>query len=371
MFFNLATAFERPKLTETEYVGKVLDNNDPEKMGRCKISIPDVFGTRIDTKNLPWCAPLNSFIEGASTEIGAFSVPLVGAEVLVDFSKGDIYSPRYRGQLRAKTQLITEMETNYPDRFGKKDSSGNLFYADRKEGTIDVHHHSGTVIHIANDGSVTCTVVKDQSLTVKENATVLVEKSCSVTVKENNTVAIEGDNAITVNGNTTLQTDGNVDSTVGGNLTANVSGKGTIDVGGICDIKTGSMNASVNGQLNVSTSAQAKISVNGQCELSVSGPLNISASAQIEIVTTGICKIQASKVNLAAGVLELGQGASEPVVLGNKLAQFIMTELTPWLSSHVHTGNKGSPTSPPLVPFVAGSAVPGGPIYSKKTYTQP
>ena len=70
--------------------------------------------------------------------------------------------------------------------------------------------------------------------------------------------------------------------------------------------------------------------------------------------------------------IELGQpGSLEPIVLGNKLRDWINDTLVPWLNSHTHTSSSpGSPTSPPIKPFQAGSAQSGGAIYSKKNSSQ-
>lgn len=69
--------------------------------------------------------------------------------------------------------------------------------------------------------------------------------------------------------------------------------------------------------------------------------------------------------------IDLGEEADlEPSVLGNKLAEWIVNELVPWLNTHNHTGNLGAPTSPPISPFAPGTGAAGGAVYSKKNRNQ-
>ena len=57
------------------FIGTVVDNNDPKKLGRLKINVPTVYGN-IKTDDLPWASP--SFPYGYH-DSGIFFVPEVGA----------------------------------------------------------------------------------------------------------------------------------------------------------------------------------------------------------------------------------------------------------------------------------------------------
>lgn len=70
-------------------------------------------------------------------------------------------------------------------------------------------------------------------------------------------------------------------------------------------------------------------------------------------------------IQLKGAKIDTGLDAAlEPSVLGDKLATWITTELKLWLDTHVHTGNLGAPTSPPLLPFIEGTGAAGGAVYS-------
>lgn len=81
------------------------------------------------------------------------------------------------------------------------------------------------------------------------------------------------------------------------------------------------------------------------------------------------------QATLKAPKIQLGEdSAVEPSVLGNQLANWIETELVPWLNNHQHIGNMGYPTSaPPLAPygpFEPGEGAQGGGVYSKVNTNQ-
>lgn len=74
---------------------------------------------------------------------------------------------------------------------------------------------------------------------------------------------------------------------------------------------------------------------------------------------------------LRAPNIQLGEDDNvEPSVLGDQLANWINSELIPWLNSHQHVGNMGSPTSAPVAQFQAGSAESGGAVYSTRNTNQ-
>ena len=56
----------------TFYMGKVEDNVDPDKLGRCRIRVYGEFSDDIPTKDLPWALPDLNF---SGSSIGSFVVP--------------------------------------------------------------------------------------------------------------------------------------------------------------------------------------------------------------------------------------------------------------------------------------------------------
>jgi len=94
------------------YRGIVEDNNDPEKLGRCRIR---VFGIHTDvkiktltegipTEDLPWAEPVISPVEGGVSGFGLWSVPVQGAQVLIFFEEGNMMKPRFMASLPGRPE---------------------------------------------------------------------------------------------------------------------------------------------------------------------------------------------------------------------------------------------------------------------------
>ena len=85
------------------YRGVIEDNNDPQKLGRCKVRI---FGIHTEMKNknelegipteeLPWSEPALGLFEGSVSGFGSWTVPLQGSHVFLFFENGHILNPRF------------------------------------------------------------------------------------------------------------------------------------------------------------------------------------------------------------------------------------------------------------------------------------
>lgn len=138
-------------LTLDTYVGIVRDNNDPERLGRCKIEVWSVYDG-VPTESLPWAVPEFSFI---GSTVGSFIVPPVGAIVNVYFNRGEIYLPVYTTKVLTKKKLPSRKDIDYPDTmvFFETDN-GDSFEINRRKETAKYTHSSGTTFTIEKDGSV-------------------------------------------------------------------------------------------------------------------------------------------------------------------------------------------------------------------------
>ena len=84
------------ELTNTFYVGKVIDNNDPEKLGRCRVRVYGIYSNEISDNELPWALPQMNFIGSLK---GSFIVPPNDCIVSVRFDNNNIYEPIYSGKI--------------------------------------------------------------------------------------------------------------------------------------------------------------------------------------------------------------------------------------------------------------------------------
>lgn len=86
------------------YQGIVVDNNDPLKIGRCKIKVPSIHGniSQADYTLLPWAYYVTPNSTGSKRS--TFILPKNGDTVWVQFINGDKGSPVFFGSSYAKSE---------------------------------------------------------------------------------------------------------------------------------------------------------------------------------------------------------------------------------------------------------------------------
>ena len=136
------------------YRAKVLDNNDPLKLGRVKCEIYPML-TDILATQLPWTKPAMPLSMGAGAGYGSFTVPKIGSFIYVFFEAGDIYQGVYFAEAQtAVAGLPADRTTNYPNRHIQKTASGIEIYTDDTLDEVGIVHPTGTVIKIDTNGQV-------------------------------------------------------------------------------------------------------------------------------------------------------------------------------------------------------------------------
>jgi uncharacterized protein involved in type VI secretion and phage assembly len=90
-----------------KYRGTVVDNQDPQNMGRIAVQVPDVSNVQTST----WAMPSAHF---AGTQAGFFSVPPVGASVWVEFEQGDSDYPVWSGCFWGSAAEVPPLATSAP-----------------------------------------------------------------------------------------------------------------------------------------------------------------------------------------------------------------------------------------------------------------
>lgn len=139
------------------YRGVIEDNNDLEKLGRCKIRVWGIHDEQKDEKleegiptdKLPWGEPCLGLIEGSVSGHGMFSVPLQGSHVFCFFEGGNWEALRYFA-------TAPGLPTDAPDvRKGFNDPDGEYPRTDRI-GESDYHRlargvSAGTIVEHKNN----------------------------------------------------------------------------------------------------------------------------------------------------------------------------------------------------------------------------
>jgi hypothetical protein len=98
------------------YIGFVVDGNDPERLGRCKVRVIGIYDNIEDDK-LPWCFYGGSsvFAGGESKGGGNISIPKLGTAVNVTFLGNDIHAPVWNSVIHINDKLRRELAQSYPD----------------------------------------------------------------------------------------------------------------------------------------------------------------------------------------------------------------------------------------------------------------
>lgn len=189
------------------FKGKVVDNNDPEKMRRVRVEIPQLYG-KATPEQLPWAYVRISSILGQTPTVGAFGVLVLDSEVWVELQSGDPKFPVVVG-VHEKPGLAKPLsDTNYPNRYGFEDGTGNSVFLDRSDKTIGITTASGITISIDTDGNITMNAPGNVDLTVGGAVTANITDDSTITVPK---LTISGD--LHTTGNITC--DGNVSDSTG------------------------------------------------------------------------------------------------------------------------------------------------------------
>ena len=94
-----------------KYRGFVVDNADPEKLGRLKLTVPSVLGKDVVTG---WALPCLPY--GGDVNQGFLFIPENGAGMWVEFEEGDLEFPIWVGMFWSKPGGESELpKPNNPD----------------------------------------------------------------------------------------------------------------------------------------------------------------------------------------------------------------------------------------------------------------
>jgi len=105
--------FRTDDLSKT-FIGEVVNNEDPLKIGRCRVRVFSKFDD-LEIEDIPWAFPFYSdkFASTESGGFGSFSYPKIGTLVTVQFDNGDIYSPQYRTVEKINPEMQAEIAEDY------------------------------------------------------------------------------------------------------------------------------------------------------------------------------------------------------------------------------------------------------------------
>ena len=194
-----------------KYIGIIVDPEDPEKIGRCRVRVYGVY-EGIEDKDLPWANPSQkSTYFGKDGKSGSISVPKKGTFVQVEFMNGDIYSPEY-GQIQeiaddVKDQLKKEGEyigSHYILYDG--DEGLKIYFTVQKGITIE---NKESMIRINQDSSIEIVHKQSQSLIELSGGTIRITSDSQINLTSGSQIKASSNN-VHVDGQFTRLGHGNV-----------------------------------------------------------------------------------------------------------------------------------------------------------------
>lgn len=127
-----------------KYSGVVVDDDDPHKLGRLKVSVPTLWQGQDPLWARPCFPP------------GQFFTPPVGASVWVEFEAGDPGYPIWTGVWFPEGEVPADADVEPPTSRVTQTPSGHVLHFDDKQGNerIILRHKANAYISIDDKGSV-------------------------------------------------------------------------------------------------------------------------------------------------------------------------------------------------------------------------
>ncbi|HEX5687848.1 MAG TPA: phage baseplate assembly protein V [Ideonella sp.] len=174
-----------------KYRGAVVDNQDPDKRGRVKVSVPALLGDQTSDWALP-CFPC-----GGLQATGWFWVPQVGAQVWVEFEGGDVNYPVWTGTFWQQASDVPSEVLDPPTTTLMKTPKGHAFVLEDKDDDehLSLTHSGGAQMLIDKDGNLALTDQAGGKVTLDaKNGQILIEDTNgnSVTMSSSGTTVEDG-----------------------------------------------------------------------------------------------------------------------------------------------------------------------------------
>lgn len=191
-----------------KYRGFVVDNDDPQQLGRLRVIVPSVLGEA----ETGWALPSLPF--GGLADQGMFVVPEIDAQVWVEFEEGNVNQPIWTGTFWQNSgDVPSEAALSPPTTRMFKTPAGHILQFDDQADMERFHlrHPAGSEMTIDENGTVVMADAQDNTITLDaDGGTIVVEDtngntltmtSSGITVEDSNGNKIEmGATGINVKG---------------------------------------------------------------------------------------------------------------------------------------------------------------------------
>tara|TARA_R110001592_G_scaffold62377_2_gene190853 strand:- start:2005 stop:2766 length:762 start_codon:yes stop_codon:yes gene_type:complete len=170
-------------LKDTNWLGEVVNNEDPLFEGRCRVKVFGKFDD-IPDDDIPWARCQYRATAGSATGSGFHSVPKVGSIVCINFDNGNVYEPEYYCINHVSDELKSEIEGSYENAHAliydtETEGSLKVFFTEetgwmmdykethiniKPDNSIFITNPNGDVIEMLNDGNIKMTHSADVNI---------------------------------------------------------------------------------------------------------------------------------------------------------------------------------------------------------------
>lgn len=141
------------------YPGEVRVNNDPQKLGRCRVLVYGKYDN-IPDDSLPWAVPCFGLQ-------GGFSIPEVGQIVKVFFNNNDFHNPFYDTKALNSNDLPDEKNDDYPNsQIVFSTPNGDYWKINKVRNEHVIHTASGMTIVIDQNGNMEVSTINTGTGTI-------------------------------------------------------------------------------------------------------------------------------------------------------------------------------------------------------------
>lgn len=128
------------------------------QIGRCRIRVQELHGTKGADGDLPWANPQMDAAWGAAPNIGALVIPRNTSKVYYRLINLDLYTPVFFSVPVSTPDKLTAFLTDYPNRYGAIDSKGNKFEVSLVDDSIKFTLANGVILDLTGAGVLTLTL---------------------------------------------------------------------------------------------------------------------------------------------------------------------------------------------------------------------
>ncbi len=175
-----------------KYRGLVVDNDDPEGLGRLTVRVPSVLGSEVVTG---WAMPCVPY--GGDQNQGFLCIPEPGAGVWVEFEEGDLEFPIWVGTFWSKpggeSELPKPNNADGSEQQGVQSPPTRKIFKTQKGHTIQLEDADGEERIIISDGERENRIVfstSGVSIVNKDNAMTMTDQG--ITINGEQRVCLEG-----------------------------------------------------------------------------------------------------------------------------------------------------------------------------------